>query len=173
MALLRWQPPHESAKNSLWDHLLSRVRPRYDPLARRDKGLSGRRAEVVAAKQTWADGIDAKGRPLVRPGTEPSEEGTLVWPSLQGATNWFSPSYSPKTGLFYVPVREMSAYYYKGEAEYEAGSYYTGGGERALRGDQASGAVRALDASTGEQRWEWKLLTPPWSGVMSRITFMN
>ncbi|HEX2465395.1 MAG TPA: PQQ-dependent dehydrogenase, methanol/ethanol family [Thermoanaerobaculia bacterium] len=119
------------------------------------------------AKQTWADGIDAKGRPKVRPGTEPSVEGTLVWPSLQGATNWFSPSYSPKTNLFYVPVREMGAYYYKGEAEYEAGSYFTGGGERALSGDQASGAIRALDATTGELRWEWKLLTPPWSGVMA------
>jgi alcohol dehydrogenase (cytochrome c) len=103
----------------------------------------------------------------VQPGTEPSVEGTLVWPSLQGATNWFSPSYSPKTNLFYVPVREMGAYYYKGEAEYEAGSYFTGGGERALSGDQASGAIRALDATTGELRWEWKLLTPPWSGVMA------
>jgi alcohol dehydrogenase (cytochrome c) len=119
------------------------------------------------AKQTWADGVDARGRPIVRPGTEPSEEGTLVWPSLQGATNWFSPSYSPRTGLFYVPVREMGAYYFKGEAEYEAGSYYTGGGERALGGDQASGAIRALDATTGALRWEWKLLTPPWSGLMA------
>jgi alcohol dehydrogenase (cytochrome c) len=104
---------------------------------------------------------------MVRPGTEPSEEGTLVFPSLQGATNWFSPSYSPKTGLFYVAVREMGAYYYKGEAEYEAGSYYTGGGERALAGDQATGWIRALDARTGEKRWEWKLRTPPWSGVMA------
>jgi alcohol dehydrogenase (cytochrome c) len=119
------------------------------------------------AKQTWADGIDARGRPRVRPGTDPTEEGTLVWPSLQGATNWFSPSYSPVTGLFYVPVREMGAYYYKGEAEYEAGSYFTGGGERALRGDQASGAIRALDTTTGELRWEWKLLSPPWSGLMA------
>ena len=119
------------------------------------------------AKQTWADGIAPDGRPMVRPGTEPSEEGTLVWPSLQGATNWFSPSYSPKTGLFFVAVREMGAYYYKGEAEYEPGAYYTGGGERALDGDQAKGFIRALDASTGETRWDFDLRTPPWSGVMA------
>ena len=74
------------------------------------------------AKQTWAKGLDAKGRPIVLPGTEPSPKGTLVWPSLQGATNWFSPSYSPQTGLFYVPVREMGSYYYKTDAEYEAGT---------------------------------------------------
>ena len=50
------------------------------------------------------------------PNTEPSAEGTLVYPSLQGSTNWPSPSYSPQTGLFYVPVREMGSYYYKTDA---------------------------------------------------------
>ena len=33
---------------------------------------------------------------------EPTVEGNLVGPSLHGATNWFSPSYSPATKLFYV-----------------------------------------------------------------------
>ena len=117
--------------------------------------------------QTWAEGLDDSGRPIVIPGTEPSEEGTLVYPSLQGSTNWFSPSYSPQTGLFYVAVREMGAVYYKGEAEYEAGEYYTGGGERALSGDEAAGKIRALDALTGEKRWDFPLLSPPWAGVMA------
>lgn len=48
------------------------------------------------AKQTWAERIDAKGRPIRRPGTEPSVEGTLVFPNIQGASNWPSPSYSPQ-----------------------------------------------------------------------------
>ncbi|HEX4635484.1 MAG TPA: c-type cytochrome, partial [Rhizomicrobium sp.] len=64
------------------------------------------------AKQTWAKGLDDKGRPQVTPGSEPSVEGTLVWPSLQGATNWFSPSYDHASGTFYVAVREMGSYYY-------------------------------------------------------------
>lgn len=119
------------------------------------------------AKQTWADGIDADGRPIVRAGTEPSVDGTLVYPSLQGATNWFSPSYSPSTGLFYVAVREMGATYYKAEAEYVPGTYFIGGGEQAHMGDDAHGAVRALDALTGEQRWEFRLHSPPWAGVMA------
>jgi alcohol dehydrogenase (cytochrome c) len=119
------------------------------------------------ATQTWAEGLDESGRPIVKPGTEPTEEGTLVYPSLQGATNWPSPSYSPRTELFYVPVREMGAVYYKTEVEYEAGAPYMGGGESALDGDEAYGAVRALDVRTGERRWEFRLLTPPWSGVMA------
>jgi len=120
----------------------------------------------VYAKQTWSKGLDDSGRPIVQPGTAPSVEGTLVWPSLQGATNWFSPSYDPGRKQFYVAVREMGAYYYKAEAEYKPGTFFGGGGERALSGDDAWGAVRALDAATGKQKWEFRLHGPPWIGVM-------
>jgi len=119
------------------------------------------------AKQTWARGLDPKGRPLVIPGMEPSAEGTLAWPSLQGATNWTSPAYSPVTGLIYVPVREMGSIYFKGEAEYEPGAYFLGGGEAQPPGQEGGGAVRALDALTGEKRWDFRLLGPPWSGVLA------
>jgi alcohol dehydrogenase (cytochrome c) len=119
------------------------------------------------AKQTWAKGLDAKGRPIVLPDTDPTEEGKLVWPSLQGATNWQSPAYSPLLKLFYVSVREMGAYYYKGEAKFKEGTAFTGGGERALSGDQAWGAIRALDAMTGKMKWEFRLQSPPWAGVLA------
>ena len=122
---------------------------------------------VPYAKQTWASGLTEEGRPIVIPGTDPTEEGTLVWPSLQGATNWPSPSYSPKTEMFYVSVREMGSYYFKSDVEFEPGKPFMGGGERALRGDQAYGALRALDADTGEMKWEFRLQSPPWSGVMA------
>ncbi len=119
------------------------------------------------AKQTWAEGLNATGRPITIPGMEPSYEGTLVWPSLQGATNWFSPSYSPLNRTFYVSVREMSAIYYKTDVEYEEGRPYMGGGEQRLDGDDAQGWVYALDALTGKKQWEFRLHSPPWSGVLS------
>jgi alcohol dehydrogenase (cytochrome c) len=119
------------------------------------------------AKQTWAEGLDDNGRPIKIPGMEPSYEGTLVWPSLQGATNWFSPSYSPLSKNFYVSVREMSAIYYKTDVEYEEGRPYMGGGEQRLDGDQAQGWIYALDALSGKRKWEFRLHSPPWSGVMS------
>jgi len=118
-------------------------------------------------KQTWAEGIDEKGRPVLIPGKEPTEKGTLVYPSLQGATNWFSPSYSSRTGAMYVAVRQMGSYYFKTDADYEPGEAFLGGGEQALSGDQASGAIRALDGLTGQQRWEFNLHSPPWAGVMA------
>lgn len=119
------------------------------------------------SKQTWAAGVDDTGRPIVLPDTQPSEEGTLVWPSLQGATNWFSPSYNPGTRQFFVANRRMGAVYYKAEAEYREGMPFLGGGEQALSGDDASGAVVALDALTGKTQWTFDLQSPPWSGVMA------
>jgi alcohol dehydrogenase (cytochrome c) len=119
------------------------------------------------AKQTWAEGLGESGRPILIPGKEPTKEGNLVYPSLQGATNWFSPSYSPKNNTFYVSVREMGSYYYKSDVEFEEGKPFMGGGEKALRGDKAHGAIRALDALTGKQKWEFILQSPPWSGVMA------
>ena len=118
------------------------------------------------AKQTWAKGLDAQGRPIEIPGMAPSEKGTLVYPSLQGATNWASPSYSPATGLLYVPVREMGSIYYKTGVEYRPGTFYTGGSEKALT-EESWGAVRAIDVKTGKPAWDFTLPTPTWAGVMA------
>jgi alcohol dehydrogenase (cytochrome c) len=119
------------------------------------------------SKQTWAAGLDGTGRPIVLPDTAPSEEGTLVWPSLQGAVNWFSPSYSPLSQRFFIPNRRMGAIYFKADAEYQPGQPFLGGGEQALSGDDASGAVLAIDALSGERLWEFPLKAPPWSGLMA------
>jgi alcohol dehydrogenase (cytochrome c) len=86
---------------------------------------------------------------------------------LQGATNWFSPSYDQAGGTFYVAVREMGSYYYKGEAEYKPGTFFAGGGEREMKPDEMYGMVRALDAATGKQKWEFRLQSPPWAGLLS------
>ena len=121
------------------------------------------------ARQTWARGLDARGRPIVIPGTEPSEKGTLVWPSLQGATNWFSPSYDARNGVAFVPVREMGSTYFKRPVAYEPAKFFAGGGEIVKADDEAEvfGAVRALDVLTGERKWEHRLMSPLWAGVMA------
>jgi alcohol dehydrogenase (cytochrome c) len=133
--------------------------------------LDRKTGEFVAgreySKQTWAKGLDDHGKPIVIPGMEPSEEGTLVWPNLNGATVWFSPSYSPKSGLFYVSVREIASIYYKRKAEYKPGTFFAGGGEAGNPNEPPSGAIRALDAATGVKRWEFKMHTAPWTGVLS------
>jgi alcohol dehydrogenase (cytochrome c) len=119
------------------------------------------------AKQTWAKGLDDRGHPMMIPNKEPSAEGTIAWPNLNGATVWFSPSYSPKTSLFYVSVREIGSIYYKREAEYKPGTFFAGGGEAGIPRGEKSGAIRALEVATGKLRWEFPLHTASWSGVLS------
>jgi alcohol dehydrogenase (cytochrome c) len=119
------------------------------------------------AKQTWARGLDDKGHPILQPSSEPTAKGLLVWPNANGATVWFSPSYSTQTHLFYVAAREVGATYFKRDVAYKKGAMYAGGGEQELSPDDTWGAIRALDPGTGEMRWEFKLHSPPWAGVLS------
>ncbi|MBS1808175.1 MAG: PQQ-dependent dehydrogenase, methanol/ethanol family [Acidobacteria bacterium] len=119
-------------------------------------------------KQTWAKGLDAKGRPIKLPNTEPSAEGTLVYPGLGGATNWYSPTYSPQTRLFYVLVRENHPqYFFKSTTNYHPGDLFEGGGGRDIAGLEPYGVVKALEATTGQQKWEFQLQAPAMAGLLS------
>jgi alcohol dehydrogenase (cytochrome c) len=118
-------------------------------------------------KQTWAKGLDYRGRPVMLPATEPEPAGLAMYPGVHGATNWTSPSYSPQTHLLYVPVREEGTVFYRATAEYKAGSYYSAGGMRGIPGVEPSGSIKALDPLTGDARWEFPLHSPPWAGVLS------
>jgi alcohol dehydrogenase (cytochrome c) len=111
--------------------------------------------------------FDDSGRPMLEPGKDPSLSGTVVYPSVPGGTNWFSPAYSPKTDLLYVAAREEGELYYVGEADYQPGARFDGGGIRLIPGEESYGAVRALRAATGELAWEFRLHSPPWAGVLS------
>jgi alcohol dehydrogenase (cytochrome c) len=118
-------------------------------------------------KQTWASGLDEHGRAILIGSSKPKPEGTLVYPGVHGATNWNSPSYNRDTGLMYIAVREEGSVFYQATAEYKPGSYFSAGGMRGIPGVEPSGSVKALDPLTGETRWEFRLHSPPWAGLLS------
>ncbi len=121
------------------------------------------------AKQTWAKGLDAKGRPIELPDIEPTPQGTLVYPSITGSVNWTSSSYSPLTGLFYVNTREQGAYYFKGHPQiqpHNPADIGGGGGQKVVGGDAAYSAVRALEATTGNVKWQFKMVGDSWTGTL-------
>ena len=119
---------------------------------------------------TWASGIDAKGRPIKLPGQEPSAAGTKVCPSQDGATNWFSPSYNPDTGLYYVQTFEKCSIYTKADGgKWEAGKPYLGGSQRTAPDPVPQRILKAIDIRTGAIRWELPQPGPAhsWGGTLS------
>ena len=120
------------------------------------------------ALQTWAEGLDENGRPIRVPNMEPSVEGTLVSPTIGGGTNWWSPTFSPRTGLLYVNAFDGEQIYFIREEEYVEGEQYLGGGgESAGPIDNYHSAVRAIDPATGDVRWEYAIAPRSTSGLMS------
>jgi quinohemoprotein ethanol dehydrogenase len=60
-------------------------------------------------KVTWADRVDlSTGRPVETPGARYRDKNVLLWPSFQAVHHWTPQSFSPLTGLVYVPTLEMA-----------------------------------------------------------------
>ena len=128
-------------------------------------------------KVNWVDGFDEKGRPIPVPGIAPTKEGTLVYPGNQGGTNWYSPSFSPRTGLFYVPAWEnTSTTYIKGDTapEFKPGGGFTGLFPRpGLATDDVHSSIQAIDPKTGTKRWTYRINTPSTeAGVLTTASDM-
>jgi len=138
-------------------------------------------------KVNWASGLDAKGRPI----QTPQPPGAPTWPGNQGGTNWYSPSFSPRTELFYLSAWvDYASYFRREQQEFELGRNYAGGGHRVVTpvpdspgvaiGRRtpinnwtdaiAHGEVIALDPRTGQQRWSFRQYDVTDSGIMTTAT---
>ncbi len=126
-------------------------------------------AKPFVRKLTWASGIGADGRPVKMPNMEPSPKGTKVCPSQSGATNWYSPSFSPETGLYYIQTLERCSIYHKRDAEWEAGRAFLGGAQRSVPNEQGVKILRAIDIQTGKVTWELPQLGAgsSWGGTLT------
>ncbi len=130
-------------------------------------------------KVTWTSGVDDKGRP--QNVVSPTAEGTIIFPGNQGGTNWYSPSFSPRTGLFYIPSwMDTYSTYIRRPVEYTEGQRFTGAlpvmPVRSLQPgplvnrrlpEDGYGAVQAFDPKTGEKKWEFKMTDVTDSGILS------
>ena len=136
-------------------------------------------------KINWASGLDESGRPI----ETPQPLGTVTFPGVQGGTNWYSPSWSPRTGLLYMSAWEnYGSVFRPAEAEYVAGRTFVGGipasplpGANNIPGIRrgpinnwtealGNGAVIALDPRTGEQRWRFPTTDVSSSGILTTAT---
>lgn len=135
-------------------------------------------------KVNWSSGLDENGRPIPTP--QPPDSAT--WPGNQGGTNWYPPSYSPRTGLFYFAAWEdYATIYEKEESVYRPGRSFLGGGFSVLTpvpgapgigigrstpinnwtDEVGHGAVMAMNPRTGETEWKFEQFDVTESGMLT------
>ncbi len=110
-------------------------------------------------KVTWASGIDMKtGAPIETPHDRYDVTGnmgkSLVWPASMGEHSWQSMSYSPQTGLVYIPTMQLGLSMTKNEPQ--AGGFQMGAisvlGVKQGPSDD-TGALLAWDPVTQTAKW--------------------
>jgi alcohol dehydrogenase (cytochrome c) len=150
-----------------------------------DRGTGKFLAGQPFVKVNWASGLDANGRPVATP----QPPGVPTFPGIQGGTNWYSPSYSPRTGLFYLSTWEDYGTIFAGvQADYKVGTRFTGGANTppipgadnpggARQGPVntytealATGGVVALDPQTGQKKWKFAMHDVNTSGILTTAT---
>ena len=126
-------------------------------------------ARPFVKKLTWASAVDPAGRPVLNPGQTPTVEGTTVCPAVEGATNWFSTSFSPATGLYYVQALEKCNIFTRRDETWKPGSWSYGGTTRQVPDEPGEKVLRAIDVATGSVRWEVPQIGPAnsWGGTLA------
>jgi alcohol dehydrogenase (cytochrome c) len=133
-------------------------------------------------KVNWASGLDPNGRPILTP----QGSGETTYPGPLGATNWYSPSFSPNTNLFYLSAWENYGQVFDAgdPVEFREGQNFTGGrlspppGAPAQPGMQrgpvntwhegaARGVIMAIDPATGTKKWGYEMHDVTTSGVLT------
>ena len=119
--------------------------------------------------QTWAAGMDDSGRPIVLPGSDPTDAGSDVCPAIRGATNWWATSYHPGTKLFYLLAHESCMTYTKNDRDWQRGRSWLGGTVRLADGSPNQKFIRAIDIQTGRTVWSYAQTgkAQTYSGVLS------
>lgn len=128
-------------------------------------------ATRFAERLNWAKGIDANGRPIFTD-VKPTASGTLTCPGEAGATNWYSPSYSEATGLFYFLALDECTVNYKKPQTFEVGKEYYATGARHAPNSKGKKTLLAFDPSTKQFAWKYPQYGNgrSWGGTMSTAT---
>lgn len=135
-------------------------------------------------KVNWASGLDESGRPI----PTPVPPGQPTFPGNQGGTNWYSPSYSPRTQLFYLQSWPGYSSVYQADTEptpYQEGKTFAGGfpsgpvpGRTNLPGIRRGqinnwtdavghGELLAIDPLTGKNKWAFRTTDVSSSGILT------
>jgi alcohol dehydrogenase (cytochrome c) len=102
----------------------------------------------------------------------PGEAGTRMCPSYAGGTNWYSPSYSERTHLFYFLSLEDCSVFKAHTQEFEEGHAYYSTGAAHLPTELNKKYLNAYDLATGKFLWRYPQTGNgrSFAGTMSTVT---
>jgi len=118
--------------------------------------INGRflRATPFVERLNWAKGVDASGRPILTDRI-PTPQGTYICPGIDGATNWFSPSYNPDTKLFYMIATESCDLFFAKPQEFVPGETFYNTGTTLPPGENPKKILLALSLEDGKTLWSY------------------
>lgn len=114
---------------------------------------------------TWTKGFE-NGRPVINPQAIPTVGGVTVCPGAAGGKEWNPMSFSPLTGLVYLPVIENCAVFQNYGVRAKRQGLAPGPSGFSYLPNQAYGKLMAVRADTGEAAWEVRTRTPMAGGTL-------
>ena len=126
------------------------------------------KATPFVERLNWAKNIDPTGRPVIS-GLIPTKQGTRICPGINGATNWFSPSYNPDTQLFYVMALESCSVLFASPEPFKKGQTYYNTGAKLPPGERAQKHLLALSVRDGKVVWRYLQVGrgDSWAGTLA------
>ena len=122
------------------------------------------------AHLTTTRGVDLKtGRLRTVPGKEPGPGRVVrdICPAAPGAKDWQPSSFSPRTGLVYMPHQNLCMDLEAVEANYIEGTPYVGANVRMYAGPGGHrGELTAWDPVNARPVWKIRERFPVWSGTV-------
>jgi len=129
------------------------------------------RATPFVKKLNWSKGILPNGRPDVVPDMDPTPAGKRVCPGVVGATNFFSASFNPDTGLFYVMAVEQCDLYMSSARTFDNNEEnYAGTATDPIPSEPGQFILLAIDIQNGKVAWEIPMFgfdPTSWPGALS------
>jgi alcohol dehydrogenase (cytochrome c) len=115
----------------------------------------------------WKDVDPETGKLIENAGMRPADgaDPIDVCPSAWGAAGWAHAAYHPGTRLVYLPSQELCMKYSLAkDVKYRQGALYIGADFSVFPAQEPTGAVRAINPSTGDSVWEWWTRAPIQAG---------
>ena len=117
---------------------------------------------------TWAKGIDDTGRPNLT-GLIPTPDGTRICPGIEGATNWYSPSYNPEIRMFYFLALENCDMFFSKPSEFKEGETYYSTGTKRIQTAERQKILLAYSIPDGTLVWRYPQIGKgtSWGGTLA------